>query len=199
MRMNSHIFFLCNTVIHTEQFFLFPSYPGTCTLTQPAVCSFRPELLFGQLQHKSLSAMLWPGSICKRTQNAWEGWNAVLKSCVSFPTIPNFTANWHLAGRLSCLHNPLTPAVMQLITIKHKKEVCKGRNTCPFPVLHIGCLLSQTNSIGSSSPCTALKFNLDLPTAPDTGHLFSVPWLNFEHQLSAERQIPPIHFDSDIQ
>lgn len=181
MRMNAHVFFLYNTVTHTEQFFLFPSYPWSCTLTQPAVCSFRPELLFGQLQHKSLSAVLWPGSICIHTQNAQEGWNALLKSCVSFPTIPTFIANWHLGDRLSCLHNPLTPAVIQLITIKHKKEVCKGRNTCPFLVLHTGCLLSQTNSIGNSNPGTAVKFNLDLPTAPDTRHLFSVPWLNFGH------------------
>lgn len=146
---------------------------------QTAVCSFRPELLFGQLQHKSLSAMPWPGSIFIHTLNAREGWNAVLRSCVSFPTIPTFTANWHLADRLSCLHNPLTPAVMQLIILKHKREICKGRNTCLFLVLHVGCLLNQINSIGNSSSCTAVKFNLDLHTAPDTWQLFSAPWLNF--------------------
>lgn len=101
---------------------------------------------------------------------------------VSFPTIPTFIASRHLADKFSCLHNSLTPAVMQLIILKHKKEVCKGRNTCSFLILCIGCLLSQINSIHNSSPCTAVKFlKPNLATDPDTQHLFSVPWLNFGH------------------
>lgn len=53
-------FSLCNTVIDTEQFVLFLSYQGTCTLTQAAVCSFRPELLFGQLQQVlQCNALTW--------------------------------------------------------------------------------------------------------------------------------------------
>lgn len=81
----------------------------------------------------------------------------MLKSCVSFPTIPTFIANRHLADKLSCSHNTSTPAVMQLIILKRKIEVCKGRNTYPFLVLHVGCLLSPINSIDNSSPCPAVK------------------------------------------
>lgn len=74
------------------------------------------------------------------TQNAREGWDAVLKSCVSFPTIPTSTANWHLAfDKLSCLHDPLTLAEMQLIIHKHKKEFCKGRKIL---VLFLSCILA---------------------------------------------------------
>lgn len=66
---------------------------------------------------------------------------------VSFPTIPTFIASRHLADKFSCLHNSLTPAVMQLIILKHKRDL-QGQKYLFFsyPVHWLPAKSDQLNS-----------------------------------------------------
>lgn len=94
------------------------------------------------------------------------------RAVFSSPPYPPFIANWHLADKLSCLHDSLNPAMIQFISLKLKKEVCKGRNICPF--LHPPHWLPATTNQLKWQPQSrhSCEIHPNLPMAPDTWHLF---------------------------
>lgn len=84
-----------------------------------------------------------------------------LKCCAEEPCfLPHHTPlHCKLAFGWQCLHDSINPTTIQVIILKLKEEVCKGRNICPF--LHPAHWLptkANHSSNGNPSPDTAVKF-----------------------------------------